>query len=90
MNSETNAFVRGVQQSIEASGGLQTYRKHVLQHLQLKAVIKVRWHQNPAAVSVHLHHQLSVQESHCSPVQQLEFHPTLLNLFATVGDNQVG
>lgn len=41
MNSETNAFTRGVQQSIEASGGLEAYRKHVLQHLQLKAVIKV-------------------------------------------------
>lgn len=43
MNSETNAFTRGVQRSIEASGGLQSYRKHVLQHLQLKAVIKVLW-----------------------------------------------
>lgn len=41
MNSETNAFVRGVHQSIDASGGLEAYRKHVLQHLQLKAVIKV-------------------------------------------------
>ncbi len=41
MNSDTIRFVQSVKKAIDDAGGLESYRKHVLKHLQLKAVIKV-------------------------------------------------